>query len=94
MGKPWTLEHVTRERWAITNRSGHTARAVTFAAKGALVIQGDHEWAVALEQVKDGEGYPVTGRVAWGGDKPQIRVTWVSDHEAGHRRLTTLDWPT
>jgi len=95
MPQPWTLDHLTRRHWSITNRSGFTARSVTFIACGPLLISGRKDWATNIDHLDDGHGYAVTGTAGWGGThaKPEIRVTWYSNDRPDKVKVATLGWP-
>ena len=91
----WTLDHLVRRHWSITNRSGCTARSVTFIACGPLLISGRKDWATNIDQLDDGQGYAVTGTASWGSTitKPEIRVTWYSNDRPDKMKVATLRWP-
>jgi hypothetical protein len=95
MREPWTLDRLIRQHWSITNRSGHAARGVTFVASGALVVFGQRDWTIDIAQLEAGQGYPISAKSAWGStfNAPEIRVTWFSDLQPEHMRMTTLHWP-
>ena len=91
----WTLDHLIRHQWSITNRSGYTARSVAFVASGALRISGSPDWTATVDQLGDGQGYGICATSAWGSTfhKPEIRVTWFSDDQPDQRSGITLHWP-
>lgn len=95
MRQPWTLDHLVRAQWSITNRSGYTARLVTFTAYGALIISGRRDWTATVDELHDRQGYGLTGMSAWGStfNMPEICVTWFSDHQPDCMRVVTLQWP-
>ena len=95
MRQQWTLDRLIRRHWSITNRSGHTARSITFTASGALVIFDRQGWTTTVDHLETGQGYPVVALAAWGSTihTPELRVTWFSDQEPGHLKVTTLHWP-
>ena len=95
MPQPWTLDRLIRQQWSITNRSGYTARSVRFAASGALVVFGRRDWAIAIDRLDAGQGYPIFAMSAWGSTiyPPEIRVSWFSDQLPDHMRMATLHWP-
>jgi len=95
MPKAWTLDHLIRKHWSITNRSGYTARSVTFTTTGPLMISGRKDWKADIDQLEDGQGYAVTGTAGWSStvNKPEIRVTWFSDDRAEEMKVATLRWP-
>ena len=66
MRQPWTLDRMIRQQWSITNRSGSTARSVTFAASGALMIFGQREWTIHVDRLDAGQGYPNLRHVGMG----------------------------
>jgi hypothetical protein len=94
--KLWTLDHLIRRQWSITNRSGATARSVTFTASGALVISGRPEWTAHIGELGDCHGFAITGTSGWGStfNQPQIRVTWLTDDRRDQMQAYTLRWPT
>jgi len=95
MPQPWTLDRLIRQQWSITNRSGYSARSVTFAASGALVVFGRRDWTILIDRLDSGQGYPISAMSAWGSTiyPPEIQVTWFSDQLPDHMRVATLHWP-
>ena len=92
--RPWTLDRLIRRQWSITNRSGSTARSVTFTASGTLMISGSRDWTTTVAHLENGQGYAITGSAGWGStvDKPEIRVTWFNKDPAEMKGVT-LRWP-
>ena len=95
MPKLWTLDHLIRKQWSITNRSGYTARSVRFTACGALMISGRNDWTANIDQLDDGQGFAITGASGWGStiNQPEIRVTWLSEDRPAEMQAATLRWP-
>ena len=93
--QPWTLDRLIRQQWSITNRSGHTARSVTFTAHGALAVFGRRDWMMAIDQLDADQGYAITATSTWGStiERPLIDVTWFDDRQPDGLLLATLRWP-
>ena len=96
MPKQWTLDHLVRRQWSITNRTGATARSVTFTASGALTISGRQGWTDHIGELSDRQGFAITGTSGWGStfNQPEIHVTWLSDGRGEEMQACTLRWPT
>jgi hypothetical protein len=52
-------------------------------------------WTSNIDQLDAGQGNAILAMPAWGSTvhTPEIRLTWLSDHQPDHMRVTTLHWP-
>jgi len=66
MPKLWTLDHLIRKPWSITNRSGYTTRSVRFTTCGALTLSSRINWTANIDQLDDGQGFAICGTAGWG----------------------------